>query len=385
MRPTPADPVLCLLGASGLLACACAFLRLAPNRLLSGPAILLWQLHPPGIGWLVMATWLALLLLAWFSPRAGRLWVSAVLASALLLVLPSCAGRAAAHLMASATPLARVQLGAGFWLMLAVSGLLLLDRWRQLALSRRLSTPWAIALLGLLALLAQAGALDALAPMREYTMQAAAFHAALTRHLALVGAAMACALLLGVPLGLVAHRPTLTGRSVLATLNLLQTVPSIALFALLIAPLAWLAREWAWLGKHGIGGTGAAPAVIALTLYALLPIVRSVVAGLEHVPASAMDAARGMGMPRAQVLWRVQLPLAAPILLAGLRVVTVQSIGLAAVSALIGAGGLGHFVFLGLGQGANDLVLLGTLAIIVLALAADALFQLLGSLTERTA
>ena len=110
--------------------------------------------------------------------------------------------------------------------------------------------------------------------------------------------------------------------------------------------------------------------------------MRGVLAGLSGVPAAALDAARGMGLRRAQILRQIQLPLAWPVLLAGLRIVVVQSIGLAAVAALIGAGGLGRFVFLGLGQGATDLVALGTLAIIALALLADALFQALAVWTE---
>jgi osmoprotectant transport system permease protein len=168
-----------------------------------------------------------------------------------------------------------------------------------------------------------------------------------------------------------------------AILNLLQTVPSIALFGLLIVPLSALATAMPALGRLGIGGIGVAPAVIALVLYALLPVVRSTVAGISGVAAALIDAARGMGMTRHQRFWRVELPLAAPVLLAGLRIVTVQAIGLAVVAALIGAGGLGSFVFEGLGQYAADLVLLGALPAIVLALAADFLLQIVASLLRR--
>jgi len=125
--------------------------------------------------------------------------------------------------------------------------------------------------------------------------------------------------------------------------------------------------------------------VFALWLYALLPVVRYTVAGLGAVPDDARDAARGLGMSRLQVLWRVQLPLGWPVLLAGLRIVAVQTIGLAVVAALIGAGGLGRFVFLGIGQGAIDMVLLGTLGIIVLALTVDLAFQVVLALTGRRA
>ncbi|HEX3885164.1 MAG TPA: ABC transporter permease, partial [Stellaceae bacterium] len=160
---------------------------------------------------------------------------------------------------------------------------------------------------------------------------------------------------------------------VFATLNLLQTVPSIALFALLIAPLSAL----------GLGGIGPVPAVIALVLYALLPVARNTATGLGGIDPAVADAARGMGMTGRQILWRVEMPLAAPVLLAGLRIVTVQTIGLTVVAALIGAGGLGSFVFEGLGEDAADLVLLGALPAILLALAADFVLQLAATALRR--
>src|SRR5207237_6779058 len=133
----------------------------------------------------------------------------------------------------------------------------------------------------------------------------------------------------------------------------------------------------------GIGGIGMAPAIVALILYALLPVVRNSVAGIAGVDPAVLDAARGIGMTQRQGFWQVELPLALPLLLAGLRIVTVQAIGLAVVAALICAGGLGSFVFQGLGQYAADLVLLGALPAIALALAADFLLQSATALLGR--
>src|SRR6185437_16372628 len=129
---------------------------------------------------------------------------------------------------------------------------------------------------------------------------------------------------------------------------------------------------------------GTAPAIIALVLYALLPIVRNTEAGISGVDPAVIDAARGMGLTRAQILWRVELPLGLPVFIAGLRIVTVQAIGLTVVAALIGAGGLGTFVFQGIGQYAVDLVLLGALPTIALALAADFILALLAAFFERS-
>jgi osmoprotectant transport system permease protein len=144
--------------------------------------------------------------------------------------------------------------------------------------------------------------------------------------------------------------------------------------------LSALAAALPWLAALGVGGIGPAPAIIALVLYALLPIVRNTTIGLAGIDPAIVDAAAGMGLTQRQVFWRIELPLALPVLLAGLRIVIVQTIGLAVVAALIGAGGLGTFVFEGLGQYAIDLVLLGALPAIFMALAADFVLQMVSAL-----
>ena len=133
------------------------------------------------------------------------------------------------------------------------------------------------------------------------------------------------------------------------------------------------------LAAIGVGGIGVAPAIVALVLYALLPVVRNTAVGLAGVDSRVIEAGRGMGLTSRQIFRQVELPLALPVLLAGLRIVIVQAIGLAVVAALIGAGGLGTFVFEGLGQYAVDLVLLGALPAIFLALAADFILQTLSA------
>jgi osmoprotectant transport system permease protein len=190
----------------------------------------------------------------------------------------------------------------------------------------------------------------------------------------IVAATLLPSLLVGVPMGVAAARSERLATPLYAVLNVIQTVPSIALFALLIAPLSGLAVA---LPGWGIRGIGLLPAVIALTLYALLPIVHGTTSGLRQVPAAAIAAATGMGMTARQVFWRVEVPLALPVLLSGLRVTTVQVIGLAVVAALIGAGGFGALVFQGLASSALDLVMLGVLPVVALAIVADASLELL--------
>jgi len=352
-----------------------AFLRIAPNRLLTGEA-----LSPHA--WLLAGGWLSVVACSFVTVPAGRLLL-VVLAWTGVVGFPLLAGMDARDVLAHASPFTRVQLGAGFWLGWLAAALLLLDRLRGIHKAWQAGT-WFAALAAIVAASAM-GAFDGLSLVREWQAQRAPFAAALGEHLRLAAVTLVLALAFGAPLGWCVWRTGRANGVLVGTLAFLQTVPSLALFALLIAPFAWLAHAWPALGALGFGGTGGAPAVFALLLYALLPVVRYTFAGLDAVPADAREAARGLGMSRAQLLWGVQLPLGWPVLLAGLRIVAVQTIGLAAVAALIGAGGLGRFVFLGIGQGAMDMVLLGTLAIIALALVVDLLFQGLLVLTERRA
>ena len=150
-------------------------------------------------------------------------------------------------------------------------------------------------------------------------------------HLTLVGVAMAVAVLIGVPLGIVLTRRPGLRRWVLGAANVMQTVPSLALFGFLIpVPL--------------IGGIGSRTAIVALTVYALLPILRNTYVGISGVDGAVVEAARGMGMTNRQLLWQVQVPLAMGVILAGIRVATVISVGVATIAAAIGAGGLGMYI-----------------------------------------
>jgi osmoprotectant transport system permease protein len=166
-------------------------------------------------------------------------------------------------------------------------------------------------------------------------------------------------------------------------LNLVQTIPSIALFALLMTLLASLGKLFPLLPAIGIQGVGMAPAVLALTFYSLLPLVRSTFEGLSQLPKAVGESAQAMGLSRSQQLWQIELPLALPVLLSGLKVMLIQTIGLTAVAALIGAGGLGTLMFEGLFSSALDLVVLAIVPIVVLAWLAEALFMGLNALSSR--
>ncbi|HYN84528.1 MAG TPA: ABC transporter permease/substrate-binding protein [Pyrinomonadaceae bacterium] len=186
------------------------------------------------------------------------------------------------------------------------------------------------------------------------------------QHVALVAAAVGAAVAVGIPLGILLTRRASLKRPVLAVAGVLQTVPSLALFGFLI-PLPF------------VGGIGARTAVVALALYALLPVIRNTVTGIEGVDRSVREAAEALGMTNRQILRQVELPLAAPVILAGVRVATVISVGVATIAAAVGAGGLGMYIFRGLRQNDNALILAGAIPAALLALAADWALGLLES------
>jgi osmoprotectant transport system permease protein len=373
--------VLVIVGVAAAL--ITGFVVLAPNRLVSGRPIALWDAASAGFTGVMALLSAMLLAFCFIRPRPVVHRLAALVAGLLLIVNLAAAGKAATGLAANASALATVSLDAGFWVLFACTTLILIDALQRAKAGALTQLSVAALLIAGFFILAKAGAFDALSLAREYAGRREMFAAAVVRHIELVGAAILPALLIGVPLGLVALRRQGFEAPLFAVLNLLQTIPSIALFGLLIAPLSGLASAVPALAALGVAGVGPAPAIIALVLYALLPIARNTLAGIGGVLPATIDAARGMGMTSRQVFWRVEVPLAFPVLLAGLRIVTVQAIGLAVIAALIGAGGLGSFVFDGLGQYATDLVLLGTLPAIGLALMTDFLLRLAASGLSR--
>jgi osmoprotectant transport system permease protein len=183
-------------------------------------------------------------------------------------------------------------------------------------------------------------------------------------HIWLVAATMALAIAIGVPLGiLVARRPWLS-KPILGGANIAETIPSLALLGFLL-PAPWL------------GDRADRVAITALTLYALLPIIRNTAAGITGVDPAVREAARGMGMTPRQILFQVELPLSLSTVLAGIRVATVLTIGVATIAAAVGAGGLGEFIFRGLAMVNNRLILAGAIPAAALALLADFILSVL--------
>ncbi|HKF50491.1 MAG TPA: ABC transporter permease [Terracidiphilus sp.] len=183
-------------------------------------------------------------------------------------------------------------------------------------------------------------------------------------HLWLTGAAMLFACAIAVPAGIWLTRSPAWAKPVIGVANVLQTIPSLAMFGFLL-PLPWL------------GERAARIAILALTAYALLPILRNTYAGIRSIDPAVLEVARALGLTGTQRLFKVELPLAASVILAGLRTATVTCVGIATIAAAVGAGGLGELIFRGVASVDNRLVLAGAVPAALLALIADGLLGLL--------
>lgn len=357
------------------------FATFRASRIQTGdPLSALDALGPWGLAALV-AVWLAVAALSLGGvPRVPAAALRGALGTLALLGTVALSAVAVARAADAAMPFARVSLGTGAWACIAISYSLVLASRREDGLPRLVRAALSLAApLGIVAMLAT-GTLDDLAIIREYASQSDRFWAEVVAQLRFSGIAVAVALALGIALGTLAFRRPRFRGPIFAVANVFQTIPGLAMVGLLFAPLSWLGSSVPFFGRLGVGGLGWAPVITALTLYALLAIVRNTYAGLASVPTAAVDAGLGMGMTEWQVTRRVRFPLAMPVIFGGVRTAAVQTLGNATLGAFVAAGTLGLFVFGGLSQQAMDLILLGSVALVLLALALDGVLRTLQGL-----
>ncbi len=361
----------------GLSSLPFGWLTLKSSRLAAGTSLNLWET----IGWggtaVIIGLWLVCFALSLMGKGRLHAAILGIAANAILIITFLFAGSTAGALIEGAAAFARVSFSAGIWITFAAVFILIFASRQKLGNLRVLRglVSWAgVVALGVFLF---TGWLNDLSVVQEFMGREERFVQELLQHIFLFGGSVTVGVLLGVPLGIWAVRSKRAEKPIFFIANITQTIPSLALFGLLIAPLLALSFAFPVLRELGIRGVGATPAIIALVIYSLLPIVRNTYVGLRQLDPAVIDAGRGMGMSRSQIFRRIEAPLAAPLVLEGIRTASVQSVGLAAVAALIGAGGLGWFIFQGLGQAAPDLILLGALPIIGLALVVDAAMRTL--------
>ncbi|BES72841.1 ABC transporter permease [Marinobacter nanhaiticus D15-8W] len=373
--------------ALGLLALVLVWIldfgTIQPNRIVPGTGHGLLS----AVGWwgaAVVSLVLVVTVLLSIMPLRIRFILLLGVVALSLAMLPALLDVFATRHLPEGSPYARSSVGPGFWSLLFFLSLMLIEILGRLRTRRGIQLLLLLLIAGSWLTLLMSDGLESLSLVREFNARPDKFAQALWTHLALAFGAVAISACLAFALALKMIRSAAWQRPILGIVSFLQTIPSLAVFGLLIAPLSALSAAFPLLQEMGIRGIGWAPAMLALIAYSLLPMVRNTFVALSEVPESLVDAGRGMGMTERQLFFQVKLPLALPVIIEGVRITTIQAIGLTAVAALIGAGGFGGFIFQGLGQAAMDLVLLGALPTIALALVADALFSMLATALKPT-
>lgn len=356
----------------GALSLLLPIVSLKPNRVADGVPLRVLEVGGVTSLILMIATVAILLLLGILSPprRLTSVKGGTVVVQLSIVLFVLIVGGGA--IVDGESTNSRMTLSFGFWIYLLSFWIILSGVLNNLN-SRMLKPLLTMLPLVLLVGVASRWGVGHLSLAQEFLLKQGRVFGELGNHLQLTGIVVLLSTCIGVPIGVVAWRSGRGEKQIFGVLNTIQTIPSLALFGFLIFPLSILADRFPLLRSVGIRGIGSAPAVIALTLYALLPVVRNTFVGMKMIEQEVAQAGIGMGMSRGQLFRWVEIPIALPLVLSGVRVSAIQAVGNTAVAALIGAGGLGVFVFQGLGQGAPDLIVLGVVPVVLIALTVDRL------------
>lgn len=322
-------------------------------------------------GWVLLALWVFAAVLS-LSPIPYR-WrglLVGLLGGGTAVIATWRVGVEAALYLVEKGDVARLSLGGAFWVLLLAAYLVVFaaSAWTPPGFMRVVVSYLPVAAVIVLLF---GGSLASLSIMREYSNNSGEFWMQLRLQLFYVLGATSLGFVIGMPLGLIAARRPATEPAIFSALNILEVLPVLAFIGLLNPILAGMSERVPLLQTLGVRGVGWAPVLIVLTAYAMYPIARNSYTAMTTLDPAVLDAARGVGMKRFRQLFEVELPIAAPGILTGLRIALVQTTAGAIIAGLVGGGGLGTFVFLGAAQTATDLILLGTIPIVVMGLFFD--------------
>lgn len=340
------------------------------NRVFRGePSSLFAALGP--WGWVLIGGWLLAGALAVSAlPERARGVAVTLIGGAVPVITLWRAGVAASDYVAATGDIARTSFGIGLWVALFAAYMVIFASTAWLPAGAARTALTYLPVVGI-ASVAASGGLAEVGIAREYANNVDSFWREFRLHLGYVAGAVGIGLTSGLALGVLAAKRPATEPAVFGTLNVVQVLPTLAFIGLLNPVLSGLSDRFALLDALGVRGVGWAPVIIVLSSYAVYPIARNTYAAIVSLDREVTDAARGVGMGRIRMLAEVELPLALPVIIAGLRVALVQSTAGAIIAGLVGGGGLGIFVFLGASETATDLILLGVVPIVALALFFD--------------
>ncbi|AQS53112.1 Glycine betaine uptake system permease protein YehY [Jeotgalibaca dankookensis] len=342
-----------------------------PNRISQGIKYSSFQFFG-SLGMIILILWLALLGLSFFERKdKNRLvFILAVfLLLALIWILQLKSGSVSARESS-----ARISFSAGFYTQVFCLYLLFSTYTQRIKDDSFIIGIGFLSVLSVLVYLFLTGAFEDFSLIKEYNIKKTQFSENLRIHALLTVSSVVTGALIAIPLGFLAYYKKSFEDKVMVPLSIIETIPSLSLFGILLVPLSGLGKL-PFFDALGVSGIGWAPAYIALTLYTLLPIGRNTLTGFYSVDKNIKEAAKGMGMSKRQVLQKIELPLAFPVIFTGIRIAFIQTIGGAVLAGLVGGGGMGTFVFLGLGEASPDLILLGVLPIVFFTVLLDYLLR----------
>lgn len=342
-----------------------------PNRISQGIKYSSFQFFG-GLGMIILILWLALLGLSFFE-RKDKNRLVFILAVFLLLALIWILQLKSDTVTAGESS-ARISFSAGFYSQVFCLYLLFSTYTQRIKDDSFIIGLGVLSVLSVLAYLFLTGAFEDFSLIKEYNIKKTQFSENLRIHALLTVSSVVTGALIAIPLGFLAYYKKSFEDKVMVPLSIIETIPSLSLFGILLVPLSGLGKL-PFFDALGVSGIGWAPAYIALTLYTLLPIGRNTLTGFYSVDKNIKEAAKGMGMSKRQVLQKIELPLAFPVIFTGIRIAFIQTIGGAVLAGLVGGGGMGTFVFLGLGEASPDLILLGVLPIVFFTVLLDYLLR----------
>lgn len=355
------DKTLLLLSSIG--AAAFLFMKivaLKPNRIAQGQAYSSFEFLGK-LGIPILLLWLVLMCLSLFEKKLKDILVFIITSFLLILLFWSLQANTGRYIMDSSS--ARISLAGGFYFQVFCIYMLFSSYSGRLESYKFIKLISFLLVAGSLIYFFTSGSLDDLSLIKEYKIKKTQFFDNLRIHAILTLASVLAGSIIAIPLGFLAYSKKRLEGKIMVPLSIIETIPSLSLFGILLVPLSGLG-ELPFFDAIGVSGIGWAPAFVALSLYTLLPIGRNTLTGFYSVERNIIEAAKGMGMNRGQVLSKIELPLAFPIIFTGIRIAFIQTIGGAVLAGLVGGGGMGTFVFLGLGEASPDLILLGVLPIV---------------------
>lgn len=366
------DKILLLLSSIGSVAFLfMTFVTHRPNRIVQGTSYSsLSFLGASGI--VIIILWGILIFFSFYETRFKDIGIFVL--ACLLVVSLFWTLQAKIGLFTEDNSSARISLSAGFYIQIFSLYMIFSTYTERIKRYKFIKLIGILSVFSILFYFFMIGAFDDLSLIKEYNIKKVQFYDNLRIHAILTFGSVVTGAIISIPLGFLAYSKEKLENKIMVPLSIIETIPSISLFGILLVPLSGLGKLPLF-NIIGVSGIGWAPAYIALTLYTLLPIGRNTLTGFYSVEKDVIEAARGMGMSKGQILKKVEMPLAFPVIFTGIRIAFIQTIGGAVLAGLVGGGGMGNFVFLGLGEASSDLILLGVLPIVFFTVLLDYIFK----------